>query len=410
MSGRIYSRLPCHIVEDHNDALRPILRAVATKHLPFEGNLLVHFDSHPDLGIPQDLRSHEVFNKEVLFERLSIENWIMPAVFAGHFSTIIWIKPPWSNQIEDGEYRFYIGIEKCSGAIKVTSDLLYYVSEMLHCAEEDLDEKKSVLLYVITIGDSRMVNEAMPRRLDKHSDNQIIDNCISISGDQRTDSKLQTLAHIHDRVGHLIELHKNTYVLDVDLDFFTTMNPFLDSHKNVNMYDRLKNIYKFDLDTSNGQTIEDNQLRRTKQIKPLASFFEALDKISDHGSIQKKLAVLLENILYTEDRESLRSLVTDMITQEQKLDIDWLLVHDAGLTYDSSTQILPHHPSTDDEIRTLMHDATSFLDKFVSPTLVTVARSSLDDYCPPDKVDFVQDLLCGYFRSKHEHIECLKHY
>ena len=51
--------------------------------------------------------------KLVLFYRMvSIENWILPAVFAGHFSTIVWIKSPWSEQITEGYHQFLIGKHK----------------------------------------------------------------------------------------------------------------------------------------------------------------------------------------------------------------------------------------------------------------------------------------------------------
>ena len=38
------------------------------KHLPVENNTLIHFDSHPDMLIPQDLTSEESLDKYKLFE------------------------------------------------------------------------------------------------------------------------------------------------------------------------------------------------------------------------------------------------------------------------------------------------------------------------------------------------------
>lgn len=52
------------------------------------------------------------------FSSLSIENWILPAVYAGHFSTLIWMKPQWANQLENGCHKFKIGIDKASKEIK----------------------------------------------------------------------------------------------------------------------------------------------------------------------------------------------------------------------------------------------------------------------------------------------------
>ena len=44
--------LPVAVVEDHDEALQVIYRAIGSKRLPLNGNTLVHFDAHPDLLSP----------------------------------------------------------------------------------------------------------------------------------------------------------------------------------------------------------------------------------------------------------------------------------------------------------------------------------------------------------------------
>ena len=39
-----------YIVEDHNDALSEIYKEIGSKRLNFNNLILIHFDSHPDLG------------------------------------------------------------------------------------------------------------------------------------------------------------------------------------------------------------------------------------------------------------------------------------------------------------------------------------------------------------------------
>lgn len=117
---KTYKELPIIIVENHHEVIPFIYKAIGAKYLPLENNALVHLDSHPDLLIPFDMNAKTVFSKYDLFDNISIENWIMPAAYAGHFNKIIWLKPPWSSQIREGLHSFFIGEETTSKCIRVT--------------------------------------------------------------------------------------------------------------------------------------------------------------------------------------------------------------------------------------------------------------------------------------------------
>ena len=91
-------------------------------------------------------------------------------------------------------------------------------------------------------------------------------------------------------------------------------------------------------------------------------------------------------------------------------EIDWKLIHDAGCTFDDSE--LPHHISSKAEIQTMLRLAEQFLDWLDKPpTIVTMSRSSCDDYCPQDQVEDIQmgvlTLLKMKFRNVTEH-HCYK--
>lgn len=83
-----FKRLPVYVVEDHCDALPCIYRNIGAKYLPFEGNVLVHFDSHPDLLLDKHLPEPVCWEKDKLFQSLSIENWILPGCYTGQFSKV----------------------------------------------------------------------------------------------------------------------------------------------------------------------------------------------------------------------------------------------------------------------------------------------------------------------------------
>ncbi|GFS21954.1 UPF0489 protein C5orf22 homolog [Elysia marginata] len=109
--------LQVHIVEQHNDAVPPIHRAIASRLLPFSCAGMVHLDSHPDLLLPVHMQADTVFKPAELYDSLSIENWILPLVYAKHFNHIVWVKPPWAHQIPVSQQRFLIGQCTQSGCL-----------------------------------------------------------------------------------------------------------------------------------------------------------------------------------------------------------------------------------------------------------------------------------------------------
>ncbi|KDR23297.1 putative ATP-dependent RNA helicase DDX20 [Zootermopsis nevadensis] len=107
--------------DDDNNVLPFIYRCMGSKHLPLEGNTIIHLDSHPDMLIPKGMPADTVWDKHELFSRLSIENWMMPAAYAGHFSNLVWIKPPWAKQMMDRAHTFLIGRHRLSGEIRLAA-------------------------------------------------------------------------------------------------------------------------------------------------------------------------------------------------------------------------------------------------------------------------------------------------
>ena len=126
MASASTKSLPIHIVEDHNEALEHIYRAIGSKKLPYTGICLLHLDAHPDLLSP-DLPADLVYEKETLYETISISDWILPAVYAGHFNSIVWLKPPWSMQMTDGCYQLTVGRHRENGMIRSMIGMLLAV-------------------------------------------------------------------------------------------------------------------------------------------------------------------------------------------------------------------------------------------------------------------------------------------
>lgn len=115
---RKYAKLPIWICENHDEVLYYIHRAIASRHIAFEGLTVLHFDSHPDLTVPVKMAADAVFEQSELYEEISIADWILPAVYAGHVSRVVWVKPPWADQIREGMFNFKVGKHKETGFVR----------------------------------------------------------------------------------------------------------------------------------------------------------------------------------------------------------------------------------------------------------------------------------------------------
>ena len=336
------------------------------KNLPLEHNTLIHFDSHPDLLLPADLSPQDAFDKFKLFQKLSIENWILPGVFVGVLKTIIWVCPWWSQQIQPGEYSFEVGKTK-DNKLAVTCLEAYYISEGLFTSRDNLEDTKEVNLIVI--------------KLDENDENMrgLRDQLLSVE---------QQIAE----VGH--------YILDFDLDFFSTLNPFISLYSEAGLYQKLRDLYSIGPVPHNLETPAKIEMAM-KSTKDRTELLEKLKNIFEFLSTDENLS------MYEGPGEDLTGVVSDIVLSVRKHypreEVDWRLVHDAGCTFDDSE--LPHHISSPAQILSLLRMTETLLDLLGQPpTIVTMSRSSQDDYCPPHQVEEIQAGLLNLLKIKFGNI------
>ncbi|GIX80414.1 UPF0489 protein C5orf22 homolog [Caerostris extrusa] len=84
------------------------------------------------------------------------------------------------------------------------------------------------------------------------------------------------------------------------------------------------------------------------------------------------------------------------------------VLNDAGCTCDDCD--LPHHVSTRVEVRHLVEIVKTFLLEIPKPAIITIARSSRDDYCPPEDVNFIQDCVLEMLQEVYGCIEIQRDY
>lgn len=359
---RKYAQVPIVVVENHNEVIPHLYRAMGSRHLPIEGNTIVHLDSHPDLGVPPDMSADVVFEKEELFGHISIESWLLPACYAGHFKNILWLKPVWATQFKEGAIKFSVGKHRVSGEIKVTCSEQYFLGSAMFAPMEELESTKEVQLVTLTYG------------------NYLKD--AGAADDVETLSKhLRELIPTDDQGAY--------FVLDIDLDFFSTKNPFVDMFPRADLYKRLEPLYAYTSSSADTTLDEMVELSRKREAQ-----LEELGTIFKHVSIRGSIEGLPESPRVKSVKELMNSVHAAYPLDEERLSLDWEIVHDAGCTLDNGND-LPHHVSTEEQIQSLVDTSlVAILQALPSlPTVVTIARSSEDDYCPPESVDFIQEAV-----------------
>lgn len=358
---RPFEKIPIFVVEDHNDVVQFIYRCLGAHRIPFNGNKIIHFDSHPDMTIPKYMPAEYCKDKEKLLDSLSIENWLMPMTYAGHIDQMIWIKPEWANQIDDGDYEFHIGDN--NSYIRCDSWLEYFLSEGTYQPTYNLNNQRQINLRVFTLNDTLLTDQKCTH---KTPNRQVeFQNCVDGANEQ--------------------------FILDIDLDFFSTANPF-QQMLSERIYNDVKQLFKgkFFEQKFDSNSTDDELITFTKQrsdfIDALERIFQQLDDNVNETDLQ------IPDILQSH-RIKIFDLIRNIKNESKSNEIEWITtIFNAGCTFD--TNELPHHISTKDEIRQMVGLFERFLTELrYTPCIITISRSSDDDYCPTEQVDFIQELV-----------------
>ncbi|KAM3928477.1 UPF0489 protein C5orf22 homolog [Leptodactylus fuscus] len=416
---RRYQELPVWVVEDHHDVLPFIYRAIGSKHLPASNISFIHFDSHPDLLIPVNMPADTVFDKEALFSELSIENWIMPVVYAGHFSHVVWLHPSWAQQIKEGNHFFLVGKDKSTTTIRVTSTDDYFLSDGLYVPEEQLENPKPLHLDVILLNpvkepgcEDADKGESAAKKLKLAENDEVAGGpasafqCVSSQGvalaayegaedNMRKGSSscdsMETNSDLNSNLARsIIEVLEkgDAYVLDIDLDFFSVKNPFKEMYTQEE-YKILQELYSFKKPGPGSlkEALVDCVENRIRQLEDLEAAFADFCEDDSEETVQRWAS--------NHGMSSLVQLVNSLKCRMEAPDYE--MIHQAGLTCDYAE--LPHHVSSEMEIECLIQSMKHLLKHLPKPTLVTLARSSLDDYCPSEQVDYIQEKVLDVLRS-----------
>ncbi|XP_068724496.1 UPF0489 protein C5orf22-like isoform X2 [Montipora capricornis] len=413
LQQRKYDKLPVWICENHDEVLYYIHRAIASRHISFENITVLHFDSHPDLTIPLNMAADTVFKQEKLYEEISIADWILPAVYAGHINRVIWVKPPWADQITDGIFHFKVGKHKETGFIRVTCFETYFLEELLYADVGSLENCRDLELIVCTLRPSSMQKNESVHQNDSSQDksknaegkegqsnftaqqrfnvslnrgeidlvcddnlntlpekeerdlchpatsvsdrnnkpfgkrkcwigdmehfNAVEDDCSVLRRQHRSSKFLKVTPGekkmADDFCNNLSDvIHSNsTYILDIDMDFFSTQNPFKLLY-NFDDFKTLRDIYRFkEPQSASKKDLHDCITLREAQIREIEATIQYLQTVSSSCN---------DNAVMSGDSWLNHDLIklTEKIKLQKGGMLDFEMLHVSGMSSD-----IPHH-------------------------------------------------------------------
>jgi hypothetical protein len=153
--------LKIFVVEEHTEALEVLSLAARRKLINIGDCSVIHLDSHPDLSCFEDIGPEHIKDRNELCHRLrnaedGISSFILPAIAMGLVSKIVWVKPPWTDQIPVGEHYLTFGWKGEGGNAKMrmATDLSYWADDGSAVSTDiELSGKVQFYLNVCEIAD-----------------------------------------------------------------------------------------------------------------------------------------------------------------------------------------------------------------------------------------------------------------
>jgi hypothetical protein len=359
------------IVESHQHALEHVHSTLRKRKILGKQWSMLHFDAHPDLACSRDIPAKACFlprqdfslnqgdsESKNLYEWLDmsssgIAEWILPLVMAADLRIIEWIRPSFSTQLPSGCHQFKIGAHDDSmkpenvtsfldlhpkALIKTDLNLPYYLDDDSVVQTEKLALAKTLELYV-------------------------------------TDLSV-TLSHLTSRSS------KQNWSLDICLDYFSCLNPFLSDIDKVNpeiTESLLKLMNKAKCYT--GPTTTANHLNYT-----LSTILSSENK----GKMSNADADAFENLYeFFDSKEEAAALIDKLERLIERSDGAMSLVLEALPHWN-----LPHALSSTNEnyiLESLDNMEMAIRKAEDRPFLITICRSASDEFTPIAVVEFLQE-------------------
>jgi len=156
-------------------------------------------------------------------------------------------------------------------------------------------------------------------------------------------------------------------------------------------FESLRNIYRFEEPLSRSKKDLENCLKlRKAQVDKIEATYAYLQE--QPSGINTKLVSEIPPDFNCLNHHLVKLTEKMKLRKGEKIDCEML--HFSGMSSE-----IPHHVSSFEMIDSLMDSMETLLKSLPKPTLITTARSSYDEYTPPDQVEHIQSSLLQVMRT-----------
>eukprot|EP01063_Lacrimia_lanifica_P021098 TRINITY_DN28349_c0_g1_i1.p1 TRINITY_DN28349_c0_g1~~TRINITY_DN28349_c0_g1_i1.p1 ORF type:complete len:515 (+),score=108.07 TRINITY_DN28349_c0_g1_i1:100-1644(+) len=356
--GTSVHNLPVVVVDEHGDCLRGVADSIP------RADVLLHFDSHPDLDspcLPRGALTKLLQERDPSYAAayVDVATWVLPLVAAEHVGAVVWMKPPWSHQIAAGTYPLQLTAD--TNRIRVRPDA------------SDKDEKAKRKRGA----DDRYSGCRDYWQLSGvwTEDGAGCDGAVSVPFVLVVVEDLATLSSAMERLG------PRRVILDVDEDYFSCANPIRESLRLFASQEAVLDLCRVFAD----------------DVTDSRTFLAALDRYIEQGVFRIKLQQVRQ-------RNSAGGTILEHLGVAREEALKAHLMRHADDAVYPVTEVarfadmheLPEHVATSKEVQRSMNnvmDALCFYLTNAAPSVVVegviIAQSVTDGYTPSPQAPFI---------------------
>lgn len=182
------------------------------------------------------------------------------------------------------------------------------------------------------------------------------------------------------------------WILDIDLSFFSTTNPFVSLYKKSKIYPLLEEIFAYKKpENDTEEEIKKAAEYREEQLKELEKIFICLEE-------NRTLSDEFLNSVYYEKIKTMKDKLDEHFPDDQ---IDWKHLFDAGCVCNNLQ--LPVHQTPREKVLEFIQHFGKLLDVFACPpTVISMARScEYDVFVPLKDCNFIEENVVAFLKKSY---------